>query len=749
MAVIGKIREKSGLLVFIVGLGLLLFIIPFNEIIQKFQGTGEQPIGEINGEEMMDSDWNFNARSQNMFQGYGNIPDDYRIQQETQLWNQMIIDTLLKTEVNKIGLQVGQIELNDYLILGDYPDDQLKEQFSFELTPGGEKVFRKDSVKKWYDRLVTETASLQGDQAAQQKRAIYQNIESPFKVNRLKKKYNAMAKYAVIATNSETTKSLIEKNASLDVSFVAKDINTIPDSSVVVSNADIKSYYEKHKNEVKWKIEDDYRSFDYVLIDIVPTEVDKENIMKNLDKVKTAFSNASNDTSFVMANSDTKIGATQQNPQALDVMPAGEFDQFQSAFPIEVNTQITNAKKGDVVGPFAYTGQDGISKVILVKVRDSYSRNETEVRHILIGTKAAGLEVGVNDKEIAAQAKLADSIANVLRADNSKFALLATQFTDDKQGFAQNKGYYNVYPEAGLVPEFKNFALEGNVGDIKSVKTDYGYHVMEITKRGDFSHNFITLIDKEVKPSKETKMIVFEMQGLAFMDAAQKNFENAASEFNLEAGKDEIRLSYPLSRDLGYVKSLVEWSFAEGRKSGEVSTPIETKDGKYLVAKLKAVANYGSPSFDAVKERMEKEVLKTKKIAYVKNLVKNVKTLEEATTLLAGTGISENVISLDMDNFPGMGATDNSRDPKAIAKTFLIKNTNEVNIIEGDQGVYVVMVKSKNFTPAPTEIAEQKQQLTTERQNYVESNLVLSLFKMADVKDWRMKSQIAYSNQNK
>ncbi len=746
MAVIGKIREKSGLLVFIVGLGLLLFIIPFNEIIQKFQGSGEQPIGEINGEEIMDSDWNFNARSQNMFQGYGNIPDDYRIQQETQLWNQMIIDTLLKTEVEKIGLQVSQQELNDYLILGDYPDDQLKEQFSYELTEGGEKVFRKDSVKKWYDRLITETASLTGDQAVQQKRAIYQNIEAPFKVNRLKKKYNAMAKYAVIATNSETSKSLIEKNATLEISYVAKEVNTVPDDSVNVSDADVKNYYEKHKNEAKWKIEDDYRSFDYVLIDIEPTDADKEGIMKNLEKVKTAFANASNDSSFVMANSDTKIGAKQQNPQALDVMPANEFDKFQSTFPIEVNNEIANAKKGDVVGPFAYTGQDGVAKVILVKVRDAFSRNETEVRHILIGTKTNGLEEGVNDKEIAAKAKLADSIANVLRADNSKFALLATEFTDDKQGFAQNKGYYNVYPEAGLVPEFKNFALEGNVGDIKSVKTDYGYHVMEITKRGEFSHNYIALIDKEVKPSKETKMSVFEMQGLAFMDAAQKSFDKAAEEFNLEPKKDELRLSYPLSRDLGYVKPLVEWSFAEGRKSGEVSTPIETKDGKYLIAKLKAVANYGSPSFDAVKDGMKKEVLKTKKIAYMQNLVKNAKTLEEASQLLTGSELSvtENTLSLDMDAYPGNGA-----DVKAVASTFLIKNTNEVNVIEGNQGIYVVVVKNKNITPAPVEIAEQKALLTKEKQNYIESNLVLSLFKMADVKDWRMKSQIAYSNQNK
>ena len=103
MAVIGKIREKSGLLVFIVGLGLLLFIIPFDRIIQSFQGTGEQPLGEINGTEIMDSKWKFNERAQNMFNGYSGVPEDYKIQQETQLWNQIMIDTLLKIEVTKLS----------------------------------------------------------------------------------------------------------------------------------------------------------------------------------------------------------------------------------------------------------------------------------------------------------------------------------------------------------------------------------------------------------------------------------------------------------------------------------------------------------------------------------------------------------------------------------------------------------------------------------------------------------------------
>ncbi len=746
MALVGKIREKSGLLVFIVGLGLLLFIIPFDTIFQGLQGSGEQPIGEVNGEKVYDSDWNFNLRAQNMFAGYSNIPEEYKIQQETQLWNQMIIDTLLKIEVEKIGLRVSATELKDYLILGDYPNQQLVEQFSYSYGNSEEKIFSKDSVKAWYDRMNNQVATLTGDQLAIQKSEIYRNIDLPFMEARIKQKYNAMAMYSVIATNSEATKSLIAKNAALDISFVAKDVNTVPNDSVEVTDNEIKSYYEKNKNNKEWRMIDEYRAFDYVLIPIKPTEQDKELLSADLEKVKIAFQKASNDSSFVNANSETKIGAKQQDQNNFDVMPANEFDKFQSPFSADVNEQIANANKGDVVGPFSFTNQQGESKIILAKIRDSYTREETEVRHILIGTSTNGLVEGENDAEIAEKKKLADSLVNVLKADNSKFAQLATQFTDDKQGFAMNKGYYNVYPEAGLVQEFKDFALNNPVGAIQSVKTQFGYHVMEVTQKGEFKHNYLAMVDKSVKPSKDTKMAVFEIEGLEVMEKAEQNkLDAVAEEKGLDVVKGQMVLTNPYLQEVGYISTFAEWSFNEERKVGDVSTPIETKDGNYLVAKMTAVATYGIPTFEAVKEMMKDELLKEKKVKYLANKVKNVKSVEEAAQILTNsTNVSENTIKLSMDAFPGV-----SSDVTAIAKTFLLKdNLNTVNVIEGKQGVYVVVIKNANITPAPAEIADEKSLLTTKRQNFVESNLVNSLLKTADVRDYRMKAKITYATRD-
>ena len=59
MAIIGKIREKSGLLVTMVGLGLFLFIIPVNDLLQQFSGNGNSTLGLFDNSEIDANDWKY------------------------------------------------------------------------------------------------------------------------------------------------------------------------------------------------------------------------------------------------------------------------------------------------------------------------------------------------------------------------------------------------------------------------------------------------------------------------------------------------------------------------------------------------------------------------------------------------------------------------------------------------------------------------------------------------------------------
>ena len=99
MAIIGKIREKSGLVVTIVGIGLFLFIVPLDKIIQQFSGSTAKSDFAFNGNDQNVIDWNLSSRIANYKnqintnnRAFQDIENDYI---NSVVFNNMIADTIL------------------------------------------------------------------------------------------------------------------------------------------------------------------------------------------------------------------------------------------------------------------------------------------------------------------------------------------------------------------------------------------------------------------------------------------------------------------------------------------------------------------------------------------------------------------------------------------------------------------------------------------------------------------------------
>lgn len=722
MALVSKIREKSGLIVFIVGLGLLLFIIPFDSIYSFFGGRGEQPIGEVYGREVYSSEWDVMSNFNQSSGYYSAVPngDILKVQDERKFFQRQMLDTVLNTEIAKIGLQVSAAELKDYLILGDYPSPVVKNQFTY-TDENEQEYFSKDSLLKTYNFFVNKLNSTTGDEKANWSNQWYYGIEQPARKQRLIAKYVSMAKFGVVGTVEEAYKQQISENAKITADVIVKEASTISDSSVTVTESEIKSYYEAHKEDQMWKISEDVAKIDFVLISVEPTEEDVATMVDKAGKLKAGFASAENDSAFIELKSDTKIGESYQIPGKLDVYPISEFNRFQTVFSEVDNDAIEAAQVGEVVGPFTYTFE-GQTKVVLAKVHTIY--NDTKVRHILV-----------------TDAGRADSIANLLKVDSSQFASLGAQFSEDP-GFAQNGGYYDVTPNASLVPEFKSFGLENGPGTVGVVPTQFGFHVMQVISKTEKSYKYVAYIEKEIVPTEDTRNEIYESQGFGFMEAAEVDYDAALTKFGFESLSSTLFLAEPLDYNFGYNEELVNWLFAEGRTTNDVSIPIELKDGKFLVAKVNGIGTYGVPTYDLIKEDMKNQLLKEAKIEYIKKQVSGAGSIQEAEGILGGSGSDEYEITLDMNAVPGF-----TQDVTAIAKLFMVSNLNEMTTIEGKEAVYVVVVKDKTIAPVPADRAEAIVKVTLDRQNYVDRTINNALMKMADVRDWRMKAQVFYANQ--
>ena len=742
MAIISKIRDKSGLIVFIVGLGLVLFIIPFDTIMQKFGGTGEQPMAEINGSSMYDSEWKFTENVQFESENIRRNNPDYiftekdNIDIENSVWGRIITDTLLKSEYAKIGLRVGSKELNDVLIYGPNPSSVIQEIPEFNMDfGGGQKMFLRDSAISFFTNMSNQISALKGNERSNAEANMYFNWTLPITNARLKEKYVAMAKYAVVGTKLEAQRLHKEQNTSAEISYIYLNYLSIADSLVTVTDKDIKDYYDKHYSEVKYKNDGDVRGFKYVLFPIIPSEKDIAEITSNMNNLKEPFKLAANDTAFLGANA---ASAKQSSNTPLDILPEKAYESSAYNFPIEIDSAIIKGNKGDVIGPFTHMNN---SKMVLVKIVSSETKNETEVRHIFLPKKGMGID-GTNLD--AAVIKTGDSLVRLISNDKSKFSELSLQFNKDLKN-QSGVLMVNSNEDVEWGAEFKNFALTGNIGSVKLVTSDAGFHVVEIINRGDNLYNRIAIVDKDIAPSKTTRLSEVENNILPFitdLENKKTTIEDYVKGKSLVSSElSRLYLTNPTQsmNEIGFSMEILTWAF--NRKVGAVSDAILVDGNKIFVGQVTYAASEGAPDFEAAKEDMKVEVLKEKKAEYAMNLIKDAKTLEEAASKLPNVKVESRKIILTETSLV-LG----QQDPMAVAYAFTTLEGSTSAPIKGDLGIYMITVNSRTSTTASEDLTAQRNEINAKHRNNIEQGYLMALYRAADVKDWRMKRKISNVN---
>ncbi len=106
---------------------------------------------------------------------------------------------------------------------------------------------------------------------------------------------------------------------------------------------------------------------------------------------------------------------------------------------------------------------------------------KAKVKHILLGWK----EVNADNPRGAGRSR-ADLEALVKKTmaalkKGAKIEPLMKELSEDP-GSAESGTSYDVTPDAGLVPPFKNLSLRLKVGEVGAVKTDFGIHIIQRTE---------------------------------------------------------------------------------------------------------------------------------------------------------------------------------------------------------------------------------------------------------------------------
>ena len=738
MAIIGKIRERSGLLVTMVGLGLVLFIFTplFDGTIPWFSNQNAN-IGLFDNNEIDSKTWGYYQIENIASRNFPNANED---EIKFRAWYQMISDTIYNIELRKLGIGVTSSELNEGILNSQNPlPSQFKEQFVengvFNQERFGEEVFE---LRK----------RLQNEPDPNYILNIKNNFEIPLQFDRKLAKYRSMLKYGLVGTVQEGKKINFEDNTVANIDYIFVDYNQIPDSVAEITDEDRKNYFNGHRYEKKWKQENDVAVYDYVVIKFEPSQEDIEYYTSSMESLKTSFKNADDDSVFVADNAESPMYIeSQYGPRPSGIYSdqpyrGGRFSSF-------IDLQIDEASEGDVIGPFVH--QD---KVNLVKIYETTEEEQAKVRHILITSKEG-------DEDDAANKRLADSILYAVKRDSSKFTELVQKYSDDP-GSVPNGGVYSWFPKGQMVPEFENFSFEKRIGSTGVVRTNYGFHIIQVLGRKIGTQKKIAIVDESIMASSSTQDFFYDSIAVNFyMNADSAGLRAAADDYGYEVrSSGDVPLTYFKNNNFKYLKRtsqnnlygpvdlnrklfIAKWAF--NSEIGDIMEPDFISHNQIVIAQLTEKIEGENDQFKNIKGLMEPAVINKKKADYfiTNNDISIGSNLDSIASSL-GYALQTNSVKYSDVN---IGNNQNMLpEPKVMANIFNLTPNTISPIIEGKQGIYIVKLNSLNNASLPSEnVDEKSKKIENEYRNQVDQGYYSSLLKAYQVVDKRAENLVKYN----
>jgi len=693
MSVIQQIQEKyAKLMAVIIAIALIIFVVmlAFENGGNMFAGGNSTTVGTVNGEEIdlmefqkVVDQHETNLRSRNFGSGAA-------LQQQAieGAWSQEINRILQESEFDKLGLTVGKKELGDILYGVNAPED-LKKGFTDEAGN-----YNAQAAKQQIDAILKKTKGTEDEMAQREQLVAFLNYQE---MMRATEKYNSL-----FTNSSNTAKWFIERqnadNSQIaSLRLVREAYSSVPDSAVKITDSEIKDYVNKHKKDFK---QEESRSIAYVTFSALPTATDSLIARDKIMQLKAEFDTVSNISRFLAMQGVRNF-----------------YDGFINGSKIQIplKDSIFATPVGGVYGPYL----DG-STYALAKMLGKRNQPDTvTVRHILVGTSKRDPQTGqfFPIRDTATAFKLADSIRTAIR-NGANFDTLAVKLSDDDGKYSQETGAYtggkyeNV-TASEMVPEFNDFIFGNPVGAKGIVKTDFGYHYIEIlSQKGNSPAYKIAYINRPIEVSSETESNAQNEAAIFAGDSRdQKSFDANAEKLKAKGINKNIATNiFPNAYDiqgLGQSRSFVKKIYEADK--GDVLDP-EKVGTNYVVAVVTEVFEEGTMDVATARPAVEPLLRNEKKAEILRKKIGNATTLEAVAAALGGKQI-ETVDSLRMSGGQiHPSATTIASEPKVIGAAFNPDNKGKLSpVIEGASGVFVILVDNVSATSLTNaNVAEQR-----------------------------------------
>ena len=698
MTVLGKIRQRSGLLVTVIAVALLIFILEQALDSRKSLFSGDQKkIGEVGGKAISideyQSQLDLAVQNQKEKDKKTTVDENTMEMLRGQVWNQMVFQNTMEPQYKELGLAVSVDEL-DNMVRGKDPHPSVKQAFTDPKTG----QFDPNSVTNFLKNMDKDETG-----ATKQR---WLNFEDAVIKERVSNKYNNLIKGGLYVTKSQAKQEYEAAGRIAKFNYVLQRYSIVQDSAVKVTDAEIQKQYNDNKN--KYKQAETTRTLNYVVFDVQASADDLKQMQEQMNRVANDFRTADVDSNFVNSNSDNKFSTSFYNKGMMNPM---------------MDSIILNASAGYTTEPIMMGNTIKIYKVTAIKmIPDS-----VKARHIL---------VKINNGDVAKAKSKADSLKALLKG-GKKFDDLAKANSEDP-GSAIKGGDLGWFKEGMMVKPFNDACFQGKIGDLQVVESQFGIHLIEVMAKGVEKRKVeVASIDRAVEPSSQTFQAVYaKASEFSGKNTSQQLFDSAIVKQSMNKriadNLKEVDRNIP---GLDNAREIVRWVYQA--KKGDVSKVFELSN-KYVIGVLAEIKEKGILPLDAVKTQVETEAKKAKKAeqftASFKAAMAGVTTLDQLAPKVKST-----VAAIDNQTFSNSTVMGLGQEGTLVGTIFSLKPNKISEPIKGDAGVFVVQITSIT-EPAATKDYKtnqtQKQQALKQRVDY---ELFEALKDKANVEDNRAK----------
>lgn len=708
MATLQKIRSKGPLLVIVIGLALFAFIAGDAwKVLQPHQG--KQDVGEVNGEVLSAQDYQKMVDELSevikLTNGLNSLTEDQLNNVKDQVWQSYVNNKLIAEQAEKLGLKVTDAEIQSIIDQGTHP---LLMQTPFRNPQTG--MFDKDMLKKFlvdYANLNASQMPAQYVEYYQKMSAFWQFVEKTLAQSTLAEKYQNLVTKSLISNPVAAEDAFNSRTEQSDLLLAGVPYSSINDSTVQVSDSEIKDRYNEKKEQFKQLVET--RDIRYIDVKVVPSDADR----KAVEKEVTEYSNQLASTT---ADFGTFVRSTGSSVNYSDV-PVSK-----SVFPADVASRLDSTNVNEVYGPYYNQTDDSFNAFkLLAKVS---SPDSIQFRQIQVYA----------DTEEKTKT-LADSIYNALKG-GADFAAVAKIYGQTGEATWVNAQSWEGSELDADNSKFINTLLNQPVNELANLNMGQANLILQVMNKKSMQTKYkVAVVKREVEFSKETynaaynKFSQFVAQNTT-IDSMVKNAEESG--YTLMPRTDLSSAEHYVG-GVRSTREALKWIFAA--KPGEVSPLYECGENDHLmVVALDKIHEAGYRDINSVAEMLRAEIRRDKKAEKIMeemkkyNSIAQVKGMKDAVSdsVKHVTFSAPAYISVTRSSEPVIGAV--------AAKTA----ANKVSApIKGNGGVYMIQVYAKEKGSEKFDAKQEETTLTNMAVRIAGNQLINDLYQKAKVADQR------------